>query len=117
LLGAAGGRGAGAGGGGLAAQNFEHHRAAGRAFALDGLASVFHGFFDAIGDFPLGLAFDAISFSHKNFTANASCGERLEKSLSETIRGRNPERFLAKQLKNKHLLKIRRGSWLAVKVV
>jgi hypothetical protein len=34
------------------------------------------------------------------------------KSLSETIRGRNPERFLAKQLKNKHLLKIRR--WLLV---
>jgi hypothetical protein len=53
----------------FAAQDFEHHRAASRAFALDRLAPVFHGFLDAIGNFPLGLAFDAISFSHKYYAA------------------------------------------------
>ena len=47
------------------AQNLEHHRAASRAFALDGFAAVLHGFFDAIGDGLFSLALDAISFRHK----------------------------------------------------
>jgi hypothetical protein len=55
------------------AQDFEHDGAAGGAFALDGLAAVFHGFFHAIGDGLFGLAFDAVSFRHKEFTADASC--------------------------------------------
>ena len=58
---------------GLAAQNLEHDRAASRAFAFDGLAPVFHRLLDAIGDFALRLAFDAISFCHKIFAARASC--------------------------------------------
>src|SRR5208283_4749459 len=52
-------------GGGFAAQNLEHHRATGRAFALDRLAPVFHRLFNAVGDFLLGFAFNAISFGHK----------------------------------------------------
>jgi len=32
---------------------------------LDGFAAVFHGFFNAIGDGLFGLAFDAVSFRHK----------------------------------------------------
>jgi len=50
--------------GGLA-EDFEHDRAAGRAFAFDGFTAIFHRFLNAIRNFFLGLAFDAISFSHK----------------------------------------------------
>jgi hypothetical protein len=54
---------------GLAAQNLEHHGAAGRAFAFDGFAPVLHCLLDRIDNLLLGLAFDAVSFRHKNFTA------------------------------------------------
>jgi hypothetical protein len=71
----------GAGSGrGLAAQNLEHDRAASRAFAFDGLAPVFHRFLDAIGDFALGLAFDAISFCHKNFYRPRFMPERRQQN-------------------------------------
>jgi hypothetical protein len=73
----------GRGGVGLA-QNFEHHGAAGGAFALDGFAAVFHGFFNAIGDGLFGLALDAVSFRHKKFAANASCVERLVRLPGKT---------------------------------
>src|SRR5438477_7030275 len=53
----------------LAAQYLKHHRAAGWAFALDGLAPVLHRFLDGIDNFLLGLAFDAVSFRHKKFAA------------------------------------------------
>jgi hypothetical protein len=66
------------------AQNFEHHGAAGGAFALDGFAAVFHGFFHAIGDGLFGLALDAISFRHKKFAANASCAERFARLPGKT---------------------------------
>jgi hypothetical protein len=51
--------------GGLASQNFEHDSSAGWTLALDGLATILHGFLDGIHDFLPGLAFDAISFCHK----------------------------------------------------
>jgi hypothetical protein len=78
----------------FAAQNLEHDRAANRAFAFDRLAPVFHCFLDAIGNVPLGLAFDAISLSHKIFAARASCpngGSRIAKP--------NPKRKFEKELK------------------
>jgi hypothetical protein len=61
------------------AQDLKHHCATGRAFALDGLAAILHGFFNAIGDGLLGLALDAVSFRHKKFTADTSCIERLHR--------------------------------------
>jgi hypothetical protein len=62
------------------AQNLKHDGAASGALALDGFAAVFHGFFDAIGDGLFGLALDAVSFRHKDFTVNASCVERQEQA-------------------------------------
>src|SRR5215471_16303655 len=50
---------------GLAAKDLKHHRSAGRALALDGLATILHGLFDGIGDLPLGFTLNAISFGHK----------------------------------------------------
>ena len=86
---------------GLAAQNFKHHRAASRAFAFNGLATVFHCFFNAIGDFPFGLAFDAISFCHKKIlTVRASCPNgngRITKPNPE----RNPEKAVCQLSDNK----------------
>jgi hypothetical protein len=76
---------AGGGCGGLA-ENFEHDRAAGGTLAFDGLASVFHRFLKAIRNFFLGLAFDTISFSHKNFAVRASCPNGKGSIL---IRGQN----------------------------
>ena len=50
-------------GGGLT-KNLKHHGAAGRTFAFDGFAAIFHGFFHTIGNRLLGLALNAISFGH-----------------------------------------------------
>ena len=71
--------------GGLAAQDFEHDRAAGRALALDRLASVFHDFLNTIGDFALGLAFDAISFSHKFCCCPTLHAPDSERSVAEAF--------------------------------
>jgi hypothetical protein len=51
------------------AQDFEHDRAASRALAFDGFTAIFHRFFNASRNFFLGLAFDAVSFSHKFFSS------------------------------------------------
>src|SRR5438067_746730 len=73
---------------GFIAQNLEHDSAAGRALAFDRFTAVLHRFFDAVGDLFLGLALDAISFSHKNFTVQASCPNG-EGSLTEQNLKRN----------------------------
>ena len=52
---------------GFAPENFKHHNAAGRTFALDRFPSVLHGFFHGACDFLLGFTFDAVSFGHKWF--------------------------------------------------
>lgn len=49
---------------GLASEDLEHDRTAGRTLALHGLATVLHHLFRSIGDRLPGLAFDAESFVH-----------------------------------------------------
>src|SRR5207237_7049977 len=74
--------------GALATENFKHDGAAGGAFAFNGFAPVLHRFLDAIDDFLLGFAFDAVSFGHKKFCcldalcAAAVTGEYLRCGLS-----------------------------------
>jgi hypothetical protein len=83
------------------AKNFEHHGAAGGAFALNGFAAIFHGFFNAIGDGLFGLALDAVSFRHKKFAAGASCVERFKQA---TRKGRQRQ-FQSETQQNQALLK------------
>src|SRR5580692_271230 len=71
------------------AQNFEHDRTTGRALAFNGLAPIFHCFFDAVGDLFFGFALNAISFGHKNLTIRASCPNGPYK-LTNRLPKRNP---------------------------
>jgi hypothetical protein len=79
------------------AQDFEHNRAASRAFALNGFAAVFHGFFDAVGDWLFSLALDAISFRHKKIYCPRFM-QRQFRRLSTKARTVNSNR---KSLENK----------------
>ena len=85
---------------GFAAEDFEHDGVAGRAFAFDGLAPVFHGFFQGINYFLLGLTFDAVSFRHKFFKPprHFMCEAVMESSLGTSLRQRNPEKKSAQGL-------------------
>src|SRR5205814_8645377 len=49
----------------FAAEDFEHDRAAGGAFAFDGFAAVLHQLLDGIDNLFFRLALYAVSFGHK----------------------------------------------------
>jgi len=78
----------------LPTQNFKHHCPAGRAFAFDGFAPVFHRFLDPIDDFLFRLALDAVSFGHKKYCCpGASCTAAV---TGHTLGGAYPYRQLLK---------------------
>jgi len=54
----------------LSSENLKHHDSTSRTFALDRLAPIFHELFDAIGNFLLGFALNAISFWHNSTPEN-----------------------------------------------